>query len=259
MRVNSFPKTVIEIVPPTGESFILAGGRNQRAFILPDTVSGFETPVEHTYRDSVTSYGDRSVGWKIPAVESSFEFYLRDAADVADVYRRFRRAFRSGSQIVFRSPAGVFYSRIEVPVFTDANRELSTRRSFQGEVSFRRPDGCWLGETEYFTGNATVMVDGDEPLAQSMRLHWTGEASSVTFPDGRKVTFPELGAERYINLDFGMAAQVTRPDGTVDTNAWSGINGAVHGMTLAPNEPTEWVLGAGMTLEVTPRYLSPWR
>ena len=38
MRVNSFPKTVIEIVPPTGESFILAGGRNQRAFILPDTV-----------------------------------------------------------------------------------------------------------------------------------------------------------------------------------------------------------------------------
>ena len=61
MRVNSFPKTVIEIVPPTGESFILAGGRNQRAFILPDTVSGFETPVEHTYRDSVTSYGDRSV------------------------------------------------------------------------------------------------------------------------------------------------------------------------------------------------------
>ena len=60
MRVNSFPKTVIEIVPPTGESFILAGGRNQRAFILPDTVDGFETPVEHTYRDSVTSYGDRS-------------------------------------------------------------------------------------------------------------------------------------------------------------------------------------------------------
>ena len=52
MRVNSFPRTVIEIVPPTGESFILAGGRNQRAFILPDTVSGFETPVEHTYRDS---------------------------------------------------------------------------------------------------------------------------------------------------------------------------------------------------------------
>ena len=95
--------------------------------------------------------------------------------------------------------------------------------------------------------------------AQSMRLHWTGEASSVTFPDGRKVTFPKLGAERYINLDFGMAAQVTRPDGTVDTNAWSGINGAIHGMTLAPNEPTEWVLGAGMTLEVTPRYLSPWR
>ena len=101
MRVNSFPRTVIEIVPPTGESFILAGGRNQRAFILPDTVDGFETPVEHTYRDSVTSYGDRSVGWKIPAVESSFEFYLRDIGDVADVYRRFRRAFRSGSRIVF--------------------------------------------------------------------------------------------------------------------------------------------------------------
>ena len=159
MRVNSFPKTVIEIVPPTGESFILAGGRNQRAFILPDTVSGFETPVEHTYRDSVTTYGDRSVGWKIPAVESSFEFYLRDVGDVADVYRRFRRAFRPGSRIVFRSPAGVFYSRVEVPVFKDANRELSTRKSFQGEVSFRRPDGCWLGETEYFTGKATVMVD----------------------------------------------------------------------------------------------------
>ena len=95
--------------------------------------------------------------------------------------------------MLFRSPAGVFYSRVEVPVFKDANRELSTRRSFQGEVSFRRPDGCWLGETEYFTGKATVMVDGDEPLAQSMRLHWTGEASSVTFPDGRKVTLPELG------------------------------------------------------------------
>ena len=135
MRVNSFPKTVIEIVPPTGESFILAGGRNQRAFILPDTVSGFETPVDHTYRDSVTTYGDRSVGWKIPAVESSFEFYLRDVGDVADVYRRFRRAFRSGSRIVFRSPAGVFYSRVEIPVFSDANRELATHKSYQGEVS----------------------------------------------------------------------------------------------------------------------------
>ena len=259
MRVSKFPKTVIEVVPPTGETFILAGGKNQRAFILPDTVKGFETPVEHKYRDSVTSYGNRSVGWKIPAVDSSFDFYLRDPGNVADVYRRFRRAFRSGSRIMFRSPAGVFYSRIEVPVFADANRELATRKSFQGTVSFRRPDGCWLGDTEYFTGNATVMVDGDEPLSPSLRLHWTGAASSVTFPDGRKVTFPRLGAERYINLDFGMSGQVTRPDGTVDTNAWSGVNGLVHGMTLTPNEPTEWVLGAGMTLEVSPRYLSPWR
>ena len=53
MRVNSFPKTVIEIVPPTGESFILAGGRNQRAFILPDTVDGFETPVEQDRKSVV--------------------------------------------------------------------------------------------------------------------------------------------------------------------------------------------------------------
>src|SRR5699024_184319 len=158
VRVNSFPKTVIEIVPPTGESFILAGGRNQRAFILPDSVSGFETPGEHTYRDSVTSYGDRSVGWKIPAVESTFEIYLGDVGDVAEVCRRFRRAFRSGSRIIFRAATGVFYCRVEAPVCKDANRELSTRKCFQGEVSFRRPDGCWLGETEYFTGKATVMV-----------------------------------------------------------------------------------------------------
>lgn len=259
MGINSFPKTVIEISPPSGESFILAGGKSQRAFILPDTVSGFETPVEHTFLESVTAYGDRSVGWKIPAVESSFGFYLRDSSGVADVYRRFRRAFRTRSQLVFRSPAGTFYSRVEIPVFTDANRDLATRRSFKGEVSFRRPDGCWFGETEYFTGNATVMVDGDAPLVPSLRLRWSGEESHVTFPDGRRINFPALGAQRLINLDFGMSAQVTRPDGSVDTQVWSGLRGKVHGMTLAPHEVSEWSLGSGMTLEVTPRYLSPWR
>ena len=49
MGIN-FPRTVIEVIPPSGESFILAGGRNQRAFILPDTVSGFETPVRSEER-----------------------------------------------------------------------------------------------------------------------------------------------------------------------------------------------------------------
>ena len=100
-----------------------------------------------------------------------------------------------------------------------------------------------------------MSVDGDFPLSPSCRLRWDGTASTVKFPSGVSVKFPALGSPRYINLDYGMSAQVTREDGSVDTNVWSGLQGKLFGVTLEPNVPTDWELSAGMTLEVTPRYL----
>ena len=256
---TSTPRTVIEVNSPAGVGFTLAGERNQPAFIIDGTLSGFEGSAEWSFVESVTKYGDRRVGWKIPAAESSFEFGLRDKAGVSDLYRLFRKAFADGSIMSVCSYGGVFHSRIEGAMFGDVTSDLSRLRFAQGKVDFRRPDGCWFGEVEEFTGTKSVSVDGDYPLSPSCRLRWDGTASTVKFPTGVTVTFPELGSPRYINLDYGMSAQVTREDGSVDTSVWSGLQGKLFGVTLEPNVPTDWELSAGMVLEVTPRYLSPWR
>ena len=253
------PKTVIEVASPAGDAFILAGEYSQPAFIIGGTVSGFESQPEYTRVESVTSYGDRRTGWKLPAVESGFSFGLRDKDGVADLYRRFRRAFADGAVLSVKSYGGVFNSRIEGASFDDVTSDLAQLRFAQGTIKFRRPDGCWLGEPERFNGTTTVSVDGDDPLSPSCRLLWDGSESTVKFPNGVEITFPELGSSRIINLDYGMSAQATREDGSVDTSVWSGLQGKLHGVTLTPNEASSWELSSGMTLEVTPRYLSPWR
>ena len=256
----------IAYISPDGERYGLhyptvAESNVQRVVMKPEGLEGATAQPEFTDYESVNGFGARQGSFKLPPVEVTTEVTITsDVQPVSMQEAEWRRAwshFKDGRIEVRSRGVETRWAPARLVAMPDIGEELKGLRYFETSVTWRNMKGCWFGEMILLAGEVVLVPAGDLP--PSLRLHWTGEASSVTFPDGRKVTFPELGAERYINLDFGMSAQVTRPDGTVDTNVWSGINGVVHGMTLAPNEPTEWVLGAGMTLEVTPRYLSPWR
>lgn len=266
--LNSIPEAGSHIfyISPSGERYGLnypsvAESKVQRVVLKPGGLEGATARPEFTDHESVNSFGARQSSFKLPPIEVTTEVVI--TADVQPVsmqeaeWRSDWSHFNDGRIEVRSRGEETRWAPARLVAMPDLDRELKGLRYFETSVTWRNMKGCWFGEMRPFTGAVEFTPGGDFP--PSMRLRWTGEASSVKFPDGRSVVFPALGAERIINLDFGMSAQVTRPDGTVDTNTWSGINGAVHGMSLEPNEPTEWVLGDGMTLEVSPRYLSPWR
>lgn len=258
--------TIVEYESPEGELWTLISpelDRSRRVSLNPDGLEGLAGRVEETEVESVTQYGVRGDGWKIPAVESTVSYTVRaPSGELEQTARAWRRAWdplEAGRLIVRSVHSGRFWCPVSVPSFPDFPHGLHRRRTLDESVTFRNKKGHWFGETERFTGTAVVRPPGDRPLAPSCRLAWDGRATSVTFPSGLTVNLPNIGMERHINLDRGMSGQMTRPDGTVDTGGWSSLQGIVHGVSLRPGVETTWVLGDGIVLEVTPRYLSPWR
>lgn len=160
---------------------------------------------------------------------------------------------------VFSPEGGNFYTEVSSPSFPDWPSSLRNKTVVEEQLKCVSWSGHWLGETTYHTGAFTFRVQGDKPLSPSMRLRWDGQATAIGFPTGLTLNLAATGLERFINLDRGMSGQMTRPDGTVDTLGWSSLQGLVHGMSLRPGSQSTWSLGPGLTLEVTPRYLSPWR
>ena len=255
----------ISYTAPNGEVWGLsyptvAESEVQRVVLAEDGLSGATATLEETEVESVNRYGSRMAGFKLPAFDVTTGVII--TSDVMPLGRQeaaWRNAwspFKTGKMTVVARDGANRWTPARLVSMPDVPYELRRRRYWETSVTWKLASGCWFGATQRYFDTVTLVAPGDLP--PSLRLRWTGEESHVTFPDGRKVNFPVFGSERIINLDFGMSGQVTKPDGTVDTNVWSGLQGKVQGMTLTPHETYEWVLGAGMTLEVTPRYLSPW-
>lgn len=238
----------------------IAESKVQRVVMKPGGLEGATAQPEFTDYESVNGFGARQGSFKLPPVEVTTEVTITsDVQSLSAQEAEWRRAwshFKDGRIEVRSRGEETRWAPARLVGMPDLDEELKGRRYFETSVTWRNMKGCWFGETHPQTGEFELGPTGDLP--PSLRLRWSGEESHVTFPDGRKVNFPVFGSERIINLDFGMSGQVTKPDGTVDTNVWSGLQGKVQGMTLTPHETYEWVLGAGMMLEVTPRYLSPW-
>lgn len=260
--------TIVEYESPDGDVWTLitperGRSRSQRVVLAPEGLEGLSGQVEETEVESVTGYGVRGDGWKIPVLDSTVSYTLRaPMGELEQTARAWRRAWPSWEpgRLIVRSAFGEdFWCPVSVPAFPEFPNGLHRRTTLQESVTFRNKKGHWFGSTELFTGPVTVRVGGDRPLSPSLRLRWDGQATSVIFPSGLRVNLPAIGVERIINLDRGMSGQMTRPDGTVDSGGWSSLQGIVHGVSLRPGEETTWVLGAGIALEVTPRYLSPWR
>ena len=232
----------------------------QRVVLDEDGLAGATAELEETEIESVNRYGSRMAGFKLPAFDVTTGVTVTSDVMPLDKQEREWRAswspFKKGKMTVVARDGANRWTPARLVSMPDVPYELRRCRYWETSVTWKLASGCWFGATQRHFDTVTLVAPGDLP--PSLRLRWTGEESHVTFPDGRKVNFPVFGSERIINLDFGMSGQVTKPDGTVDTNVWSGLQGKVQGMTLTPHETYEWVLGAGMSLEVTPRYLSPW-
>ena len=232
----------------------------QRVVLAEDGLSGATAVLEETEVESVNRFGSRMTGFKLPSFDVTTGVTI--TSDVMPLGRQeaaWRNAwsvFKPGKMTVVARDGANRWTPARLVSMPDVPRELKNGRYLETSVTWKLTAGCWFGATQKHTGTFGLTPTGDLPPV--LKLRWDGAETHVKFPDGRRIDFPALGSERIINLDFGMAGQVTRTDGTVDTNVWSGLQGKVHGMSLTPHELTEWDLGNGMTLEVMPRYLSPW-
>ena len=269
----------IEYESPDGNVWLLSSTEKLPASVQPvvlteDGVDGFSSKVERSEVEAVGRYGARPSGWKAPPLEITLDYAVRaPKGELEATMRAWRRAWdsvepgdygdpgvvRRGRLRVFSPEGGNFYTEVSSPSFPDWPSSLRDKTVVEEQLKCVSWSGHWLGETEYYTGAFTFRVQGDQPLSPSMRLRWDGRATSVGFPTGLTLNLAATGLARYINLERGMSGQMTRPDGTVDTLGWSSLQGLVHGMSLRPGSESTWSLGPGLTLEVTPRYLSPWR
>lgn len=265
--------TIISYESPSGDVWELAApgsGRYRPVSLVEGGTEGFVGRVERSTTDTVV--GVRSRGWKLVPLEITLKYYLRASrGEMGQVSRLWRDAWdheqpgdyfdleapRLGRLVVDRVE-GRFWTPVSDPIFPDIEQDLRSQTIVQEELSCVGLDGCWFGETVSYTGEAVVRAQGDRPLSPSLRLVWDGSATSVTFPSGLKLNLPAIGSERNINLDRGMSGQMTRPDGSVDTGGWSSLQGLVSGVSLRPGVESLWVIGSGLRLDVTPRFLSPW-
>lgn len=246
-----------------------------RVVLLADEVSGLVGRVDRSKVQTVNRLGVRSRGWSTPALDMSLGVLLQ--AERGDL-PRFARLFRDGwlgeeagdyayelvpperPTISVQEGGGErFWTPVSDVHVPDVPHGLGSSTSLHQTITMSGDLGHWFGDGILFgEGEHEITPAGDRPLWPLLKLHWDGSATSVTFPTGVTVHFPPIGVPRTINLDRGMSGQVTRPDGSVDTASWSALQGTVTGVVLRPGSPSLWEIGAGMTLEVTPRFLSPW-
>lgn len=260
---------IVEYEPPTGPRWMLTsadGDRHRNIFLQPDGISGLRGRVEWDESESVNQYGVRRTGrqnFRTPPLDISLNVGLRaERGEMESLVRRWDRVwsfFEPGRLHVRSVAGGVFWTPVVDPVFPDWPDNLVSRRYLEVSMSCRALKGHWFGRTEQYVGEVQVHAKGDAPLASSCRLVWDGRATSFKVPGGDTIFLTSVSGKRFINLDRGMTGQVTTDTGSVDSATWSALLGKVHGVSLEPGSATEWQLGAGLTLEVTPRYLSPWR
>ena len=250
-----------------GEQFILhsmldAEADEQRVVLKDGGFVGGLGGVEFTPVESVTRYGVRTAGSKVPAFDGELDVVVRPGPDdsVMETLRDWRNAwsfFEDGELKVVARDGGNREARVRLVSFGEVELDPSGTRLIEDSVQYQCLDGYWSGSVSTYTDNVTVTTPGDLP--PKLRLKWDGQATNFTLPSGLSVSLAQGPGTRWIDLERGMQGQVTDEDGNVDTGTWSSLRGVLVGETLQPHTKNDFQLGAGLTLEVTPRFLSPWR
>ena len=244
-----------ELLSPPGE-----GRRRRPVNIPPNGLDGLKESLDFTDVESVNGYGARQKDFKAQSVEFGLPVVVTNADKPLDAQdREWRQAwspFKDGKLTVVNVAGQNRWTPVRLVSMSAPPHLLHRKRSVEMTVMARAMLGIWFGATQRYFDTVTLLPVG--ALPPSLRLKWDGSATSATFPDGRTVNLPAVTGTRVINLDYGYSGQVTFESGLVDSVAWSQLRGLVTGITLTPHEPADFILGAGLALEVTPRYLSPW-
>lgn len=265
----------ISYTSPQGEVWVLHSpdrgmNRQRRLALQPDGFTGSRIKRSLADRESVTRMGARPAGWRVPVASGSLEVAALGSAQEAGAnLRDWERSWSDVEPLGKITVAGVGGGSASLPVrlaeMSDFGHDPFRRRGMRVTVDWEAPVGPWRGTPLPFTGAASVLVPGDLP--PSVRLLWDGTATSFVLPTGQTVTLPVVREDglpspwpRAVSLDRGMQGHVTvASSGATDGASWARLRGSVFGVTLEPYAPSSWVLGEGLTLEVTPHYLSPWR
>ncbi|OFP19930.1 hypothetical protein HMPREF2996_00195 [Corynebacterium sp. HMSC066C02] len=218
--------------------------------------------VDFTSVESVTRYGSRVAGMKVPAFTGSLDVVVRPGPDesVMETLRDWRNSwsyFADGKLKVVARDGGDREARVRLVSFAEVPFDPSGVTLIEDSVQYQCLDGYWSGGVRAYTGNVTVTSPGDLP--PKLRLRWDGQATAFSLPSGLSLSLATGPGVRWIDLERGMQGQVTDEGGNVDTGTWSSLRGVLVGETLQPHTKNDFQLGAGLTLEVTPRFLSPWR
>ncbi|OFT46980.1 hypothetical protein HMPREF3158_05405 [Corynebacterium sp. HMSC06G04] len=250
-----------------GEQFILhsmldAEADEQRVVLKEGGFGDGVGGVDFASAESVTRYGSRVLGMKVPAFTGSLDVVVRPGPDesVVETLRDWRNAwsyFEDGKLKVIARDGGEREARVRLVEFGEVEVDPSGVTLIEDSVQYRCLDGYWTGGVVTYTGNVTVTTPGDLP--PKLRLRWDGQTTAFSLPSGLSLSLATGPGVRWIDLERGMQGQVTDEDGNVDTGTWSSLRGVLVGETLQPHTKNDFQLGAGLTLEVTPRYLSPWR
>lgn len=254
----------ITVVAPSGDQFVISDPklhRQQSVVLLEEGFDGGEGKIDHQTHETVTRYGVRRTGFKVPPISGSLNVLVTDhVEDLSVAFRRWRAAWsytRPGKlKVEWRDG---HTSEIEVVLAEAAPLPSSFvgLHVMEDQIEWENFSGVWSGGIRTYAGNVTVTVPGDVP--PKLRLKWDGRSTSFTLPSGLTVRLGSGPGTRWIDLERGMQGQVTDEDGNVDSGTWSSLRGVLVGETIQPHTKNNFQLGAGLTLEVTPRFLSPWR
>lgn len=250
-----------------GEQFILhsmldAEADEQRVVLKEGGFGDGVGGVDFASAESVTRFGSRVLGMKVPAFTGSLDVVVRPGPDesVMETLRDWRNSwsyFEDGLLKVVARDGGNREARVRLVEFGEVKQDPSGVALIEDSVQYQCLDGYWSGGIRAYAGNVTVTVPGDLP--PKLRLRWDGQATAFSLPSGLSMSLATGPGVRWIDLERGMQGQVTDEDGNVDTGTWSSLRGVLVGETLQPHTTNDFQLGPGLTLEVTPRYLSPWR
>lgn len=261
----------ITYTSPTGEVWLLAGtgygvsDDNQRVVLLEGGFTGGVAVPDVALNDAPTGLGQWAGEFTLPPLEGELSVVIMDTpVNAGRTFRNWRHSwtpFNDGVLKVIDRAGGNYWTPVRlVPGgLGTVDLDPAYRRAIPDEVKWRGLKGCWFGKpSTYQPGTSTVTPTGD--LRPTVRLKWDGSPATVTLPTGQGVTLPDITRGSYfIDLDRGMSGHVTNEAGETVVAAWAALRGLILGVSLTPYVASTWTFTTGVTLEVTPRFLTPWR
>ncbi|MEJ6013820.1 hypothetical protein WG936_08225 [Corynebacterium sp. H127] len=232
----------------------------QRLFLVEDGFKGGVGSVNFSMKNTVNRLGERVGGWNLPSFDGSFDVCILDKPEsVANNLRNWRRGwsqFHDGIIQVIATDGAGYWCNARLDSFGDIPRDPQGTQPLLDSINWVCHDGCWFGETKEYAGSAVVKPAGD--VEASARIAWDGQATTLRNPYGESISLPNVGSQRYLDVNRGMYGHITFPDGTTDLSTWRALRASLAGITMEPGKEYGWNFGAGLTLEVTDRWLSPW-